>query len=79
MVAPDSAVAVNGISKSKKIILNKTRPEDVFFFYRSKYLFDYLRERGYGSVDAFLNEENKFRVTAALKTVGLGHCKQEKY
>ena len=65
MVSPDSPEAANGISKSRKTILNKTRADDVFIFRRSGTLFDFLRKEGCGSVESYLKD--KFRVGVNLK------------
>ena len=65
MVSPDSPEAANGISKSRKTILNKTRADDVFIFRRSGTLFDFLRKEGCGSVESYLKD--KFRVDVTLK------------
>ena len=65
MVSPDSPEATNGISKSRKTILNKTRADDVFIFRRSGTLFDFLRKEGCGSVESYLKD--KFRVDVTLK------------
>ena len=67
MVSPDSVVAATGISKSKKTILNKTRQKEVFLFSGSKHVLDFLRKEGEGSVDSFLNDENKLKSALALK------------
>ena len=67
MVTPDSPEAANGISKSKKTILNKTRADDVFSFRRSGTFFSFLRKEGFGSVESYLNDKDKFRVGITLK------------
>ena len=77
MVTPDSPEATNGISKSKKTILNKTRADDVFFFRKSGPLFDFLRKKGFGSVDSYLNDEDKFRVSETLKTFNQDDSEKE--
>ena len=77
MVSPDCTEAANGISKSKKTILNKTRADDVFFFRKSGILFDFLRKKGFGSVDSYLNDEDKFRVSETLKTFNQDDSEKE--
>ena len=68
VVAPDSGVASNGVSKSTKTILNKISRSDVFSFKHSRTFFDFLRREGPLSVDKFIRNENKFKVAVALKT-----------
>ena len=69
-LAPDSSIAKNGILKCKKTIINKISDEDVFFFSGSKYFFDHLRKEGIGSVDSYLNGEDKsFRATTTLAAI----------
>ena len=77
MVSPDSTEATNGISKSKKTILIKTEAEDVFFFKRSGRLFDFLRKNGSGSVESYLNDEDKFRAAVTLKTINHENSEKE--
>ena len=79
MVSPDSVVAATGISKSKKTILNKTRQKEVFFFSGSKHVLDFLRKEGEGSVDSFLNDENKFKFCVAMKLNHFEGDKKESY
>ena len=75
MVSPDSTEATNGISKSKKTILIKTEAEDVFFFKRSGQ--DFLRKNGSGSVESYLNDEDKFRAAVTLKTINHENSEKE--
>ena len=77
MVTPDSPEATNGISKSKKPILNKTRDDDVFSFRRSGTFFNFLRKKGCGSVESYLNDEEKFRVSVTLKTFNQDDSEKE--
>ena len=69
-VAPDSAVAANGVSKSTKTILNKISNPDIFFFMHSKTFFDFLRKDGAEAVDKFMKNEMKFKLKmmAALRS-----------
>lgn len=67
MVTPDSPEATNGISKSKKTILNKTRDDDVFSFRRSGTFFNFLRTEGCGSVESYLNDKDKLRADLTLQ------------
>ena len=76
-MSPDCTEAANGISKSKKTILNKIRADDVFFFRKSGTLFDFLRKKGSGSVESYLNDEEKFRVSVTLKTFNQDDSEKE--
>ena len=67
MVTPDSPEATNGISKSKKTILNKTRDDDVFSFRRSGTFFNFLRTEGCDSVESYLNDKDKLRADLTLQ------------
>ena len=69
-VAPDSAVAANGVSKSTKTILNKISNPDIFFFVHSKTFFDFLRKDGSEAVNKFMKNEIKFKLKmmAALRS-----------
>ena len=76
MVTPDSPEANNGISKSKKTILNKTRADDVFFFRKSGTFFNFLRKEGCGSVERYLTDKDKFRVGVSL-AINQGDLEEE--
>ena len=69
-VAPDSAVAANGVSKSTKTILNKLAPNDVFFFFHSKNFIDFLRREGPEALEKFMSDERRIKIKlgAACKT-----------
>ena len=66
-VAPDSAIAQNGVSKSTKTILNKISNQSIFTFKNSRTFYDFLRREGPTSVEKFMNNENKFKIAVALK------------
>ena len=69
-MAPDSAVAANGVSKSTKTILNKLAPNDVFFFFHSKNFIDFLRREGPEALEKFMSDERRIKIKlgAACKT-----------
>ena len=77
-VAPDSAVAATGVSKSTKTILNKVSHQDVFLFKNSKHFFDFLRKEGFESVEKFIKNENKFKYAVSIKSLtGLAGVTQQ--
>ena len=79
-VAPDSAVAANGVSKSTKTILNKISNPDIFFFVHSKTFLDFLRKDGAEAVNKFMKNEIKFKLKmmAALRSKANNSNKMEK-
>ena len=77
-VAPDSAVAANGVSKSTKTILNKISNPDIFFFMHSKTFFDFLRKDGAEAVDKFMKNEIKFKLKMMAALRSKAHSKMEK-
>ena len=77
-VAPDSAVAANGVSKSTKTILNKISNPDIFFFMHSKTFFDFLRKDGAEAVDKFMKNEIKFKLKMMAALRSKAHSRMEK-
>ena len=77
-VAPDSAVAANGVSKSTKTILNKISNPDIFFFMHSKTFFDFLRKDGAEAVDKFMKNEIKFKLKMMAALRSKAHSRREK-